>query len=531
METDPPHPPSHISTNDSPPSLSNDPSASEHDTLFLDETPEFPLDLKQIAQLQKSDPAYKDIILHLENPSHPPPQLGKVITSSFCLGDDNELYYISEHTSRPFSPLKCLAIPKTLQPLIISLCHDAFSHNSVNKTITRVKNLYYWPSLHRDIENYVSNCLTCVLRNTNSFSLPSGHLPVPVLPMLDLSFDILHMTPSHENYTKILGVTDQLTSYLCLYPLKQETSEAIADVFLTQHIPHYGFMRTLHSDSARVNTSEILNHIFSSLGIKRTNSTPNWSQGNSIQERNFRNVNRYLSTLCHDDPKSWPKFLGAAQLTHNTSFHSSLQDNPFFLTHGFDAHSPTEMILGSPQANSTPPFSLSQTQERLLTALARARQNLIQARIEQARASDLKRHAKNLRLDPGTPVCLKIDNFPTHNEKKLSLRFAPDYVVVRMVTPFQVEIQHRLTGKVKRVHPSKLKLQPNDSVLLPTSQLPTSPLSKRPSSSQTSQASQESSPPPKLRRSNRKRKSVSIETILQIASILRPKSFSPFSLK
>ena len=445
--------------------------------IITEDLPPFPIDLATVADLQRKDDDFKDIILHLENPSHPAPAVGKVVRAAFCLGDHGELYYLPEQTRPLFIP-RCLAVPTPLRPAIISLSHDALAHAGFEKTLSRLQSSYYFPGMYTQVKDYIEACIVCVLRSKSCAKAPLQHLPIPHSVMSTLSFDVLHLPPDHEGrYSKVLGVVDLLSSYLCLYPLKDESSASIANVFLSQHIPRHGFFHHLFSDSAKANCAKVLNLIFERLGVRRSTTTPHWSPANGKIERCFRFVQDHLARVTHQDRQSWPIFLDTIAFLHNTSRSSTLKETPFFIVHQRDPLGPADVLIGH-STDSVPADSLtglSKAQQRLFRTIDLIRQRLKESQSENEERYNERCHTTNQVYAPGDPVCVQVESFPTHNDRKLSLRFEPDWVVEEVTSPVTYIIRHRLTGKRKSTHASKIKIQPRESILDVTSVLPAEP--------------------------------------------------------
>lgn len=62
---------------------------------------------------------------------------------------------------------------------------------SVTKSMSRAKNIFYWPATLNDVEQYIANCRTCELYrsvNKNNKSIPRS---ITRLPFEKVAVDIL----------------------------------------------------------------------------------------------------------------------------------------------------------------------------------------------------------------------------------------------------------------------------------------------------------------------------------------------------
>ena len=74
---------------------------------------------------------------------------------------DNLVYYISSVND---DPCLRLYVPKHLRSSVILQYHDQNGHMGIQKTLDSIRQKYYWPNLFKEINGYVSNCITCKTR-------------------------------------------------------------------------------------------------------------------------------------------------------------------------------------------------------------------------------------------------------------------------------------------------------------------------------------------------------------------------------
>ena len=100
---------------------------------------------KEIAEI-------KDQLLHDKE--------NKNVQNKFIL-IDNIVYYISSPDNE--ATLR-LYIPKHLKEAVVKEFHDNF-HMRIEKTYDLIRQKYHWPKLFKELNNYVSTCVTCQKRN------------------------------------------------------------------------------------------------------------------------------------------------------------------------------------------------------------------------------------------------------------------------------------------------------------------------------------------------------------------------------
>ena len=99
---------------------------------------------------------YKRQVREQKNDIYCQEQLSKSPNDNFITDNDGLLYLNENSNTR-------LVVPKTLIQSTIEQHHDTvFSgHQGIKKTIGIIKQRYYWPSLAKDIEDYISKCVSC----------------------------------------------------------------------------------------------------------------------------------------------------------------------------------------------------------------------------------------------------------------------------------------------------------------------------------------------------------------------------------
>ncbi|UYV78565.1 K02A2.6-like, partial [Cordylochernes scorpioides] len=148
-----------------------------------------------------------------------------------------------------------LVVPKKRRKEIMSEYHNHMlnGHLGVARTTYRLKNKYYWPSMLKDVSEFVKTCHLCQSRK-GSNHLPSGLLqPIPPAnyPFERIGIDFVGPLPSAKRRRKWIIV---LTGYYTKYAETKAVSEATVkevSTFLNEHINlRHGAPRFLISDRA-----------------------------------------------------------------------------------------------------------------------------------------------------------------------------------------------------------------------------------------------------------------------------------------
>jgi hypothetical protein len=94
-------------------------------------------------------------------------------------------------------------------------------HRGVARTLELVSRLYWWPTLRRDVNQYVRTCDTCQRFKPSNQAQPGlrQSLPVPEARWESVSFDLVTgLVKTARGSNAVLVFVDRLTKYIHLVP-------------------------------------------------------------------------------------------------------------------------------------------------------------------------------------------------------------------------------------------------------------------------------------------------------------------------
>jgi hypothetical protein len=123
---------------------------------------------------------------------------------------------------------------------------------------------YFWPKIRRDVECYVSRCMTC--NKAKSRLNPHGlYIPLPVssVPWEDISMDfILGLPKTKRGRDIIFVVVDHFFKMAHFIPChKSDNASHVADLFFTEIIHLHGVPNTIVSNR----DAKFLSHFWRTL--------------------------------------------------------------------------------------------------------------------------------------------------------------------------------------------------------------------------------------------------------------------------
>lgn len=186
-----------------------------------------------------------------------------------------------------------IIIPYKARKIILKLLHE--SHMGITKTKNRAKNLYYWPGMLNEIEQFIISCKTCELyRSSNRKNKLINH-EVPKLPFEKVATDIL----SYGN-TDYLVLIDYYSKWIELKKIKNKTAPYISKK-LKSIFSRYGIPKILMADNMPFDSYEFKN--FAKLwNFKIVTSSPEYAQSNGLAEKAVH-IAKQILRKCLKDQK------------------------------------------------------------------------------------------------------------------------------------------------------------------------------------------------------------------------------------
>ena len=369
-----------------------------------------------------------------------------------------------------------LVVPKAYRTRALVGCHDDVGHQGRMRTLSLLRERFYWPGMQTEAMQHVQQCTRCLRRKTPSHVAPLQ--PIHVAQPLELvHMDYLSLEPSKGNIENVLVITDHFTRYALAYPSKTQTAQATARILWDNFICHYGFPEKFNSDQGRNFESDLIKELCKIAGVKKLHTTPYHPQGNGQCERFNSTLCNMLGTLSEEEKSDWKSYLGCMTHAYNCTKHASTTYSPYYLMFGRHPRLPIDVEFGLPKSNSGDNSSKSRYVQKLRRRLNYAFQKATKVANQQASKykSSYDKSIKGPQLQEKDLVLVKI--VAHKGRHKLQDKWEPEeYVVVEQPiagTPVY-RVQPVTGGNIKTLHrnlllPLGVKLEPDydsdDSIL------------------------------------------------------------------
>jgi hypothetical protein len=141
-----------------------------------------------------------------------------------------------------------LVLPVAHIPTVLQALHDDMGHPGKDKTLSLLRDRFYWPGMYKDTKSWIEQCGICLQRKTPT-NQRASLVPIATSSPLELAcVDFFTLEKSKGGYQHILVITDHYTRYAQAIPTKSQLAKPTAEAFFNHFIVHYGIPKRIHSD-------------------------------------------------------------------------------------------------------------------------------------------------------------------------------------------------------------------------------------------------------------------------------------------
>ena len=163
--------------------------------------------------------------------------------------------------------------------------HDDLGHQGRDRTISLLRQRFFWPGMNRFVKEKVKACDRCIRRKTPHVKAAPLVNISSSAPMELVCIDYLSLERSKGGFENILVITDHFSRYAQAIPTRNQTAQTTARVLFENFFLHYGFPAKLHSDKAANFESKVIKKLCEIAGVLKTHTTPYHAMGNGLVER------------------------------------------------------------------------------------------------------------------------------------------------------------------------------------------------------------------------------------------------------
>ena len=360
--------------------------------------------------------------------------------------------------------------PKVSRSDIMHHLHDGIAggHLGEAKTLSRLRERFYWPGHASDVRMWCKTCSHCAARKnpTHTRRAPLQSM-LAGYPMQIVAVDIVGPFPSGESgNTYVLVASDYFSRWVEAYGIPNQEAVTVATKLVDELFCRFSIPEQIHSDQGRQFESNLVQEICKLLHVNKTRTTPYHPQSDGLVERFNRTLISMLATTVHELSVEWDKCLKKVCMAYNTSVHPSTGFTPFFLMFGRQAKLPLDIIYGSTPTDPQPVHEYAKNLKRSLEdAYSRVREHLGTTVERQKEVYESKVHGKPFEI--GDLVWLHNPVVGRGMARKLHCPWSGPFKIIKKLSSVVYRIQDTRRARKNRkvVHFDRLKPCPENTRL------------------------------------------------------------------
>ena len=273
-------------------------------------------------------------------------------------------------------------VPEVCRRSVVQAYHDMATagHRGEEAMVKQIRMYYNWPSVRRDVREYVQACLKCWLAKTPA-SARSGLLVqwgtrVEKFTVVHIDFvgPLPFVGKNDEKY--VFTMKDRGTGMIEAVPLAHKSAEMAASAVWRYWFCRFGIPKMLVSDQDAAFGGQLFRSLSEQLGYDISRTTAYHPQSNGLLERDHRTFKAFLSTCCLGTPTMWPERLSSFCFVVNSTPRDHFTYSPFFLAFGVDPRLPAVALDKNIQVHDIDEYVAG-----LLLQLSEAREAVIRERV------------------------------------------------------------------------------------------------------------------------------------------------------
>ena len=220
-------------------------------------------------------------------------------------------------------------------PEFLSLVHVIHGHPGVATTLILVRERFFWPTMARDVREYVLSCRCRMRKRSNSQRV--AMLPERAIePWEVMEIDLMSVgTESLSGNRYLLLVVDKASKFPFAFPLPSKQAEEVAR-HLLQLCLTFGVPRVVRSDGGGEFEARCIQHLCRWLKADIQHGPAEHPRGQGAVERLGGWIQDVLSELCVPWPERWDEYVSLACWIKRTMHDPTLPCNmsPFEILFG-----------------------------------------------------------------------------------------------------------------------------------------------------------------------------------------------------
>ena len=264
----------------------------------------------------------------------------------------------------------------------------------------------YSPNLSELVLQYVSNCQDCI----RAKPIRKAAITPPLQQIYDpcngpediLEIDLVGELPPANGFTHILTACDYFSRYLFAIPIRKPDTKSVVEALMQIFTQHSYVPKTILTDKGTTFTSQLLNALMESAGIKIEHASVKHAQTIGMVERSHQKLKQILKINISADSPQWHKNVNMAVMAHNTTYHQAIRCTPTEVFHGRVPFNALDVKFGHPLTEQRNTTDVTRILDNMNKKFQQTHDNIIEAFHKYKNYYDRKAQASPLKVNDFT---------------------------------------------------------------------------------------------------------------------------------
>ena len=266
------------------------------------------------------------------------------------------LLFLNLTPSNSTETISMFVVPARKCQAAINGCHQSAGHQGRDRTLSLMKERFWWPGMSWELVMAMSNCGCCKQFEAKP-QIPGMQPIICTEPMKLVHIDYVGMEVTVSTQEKlmvknVLVIVDHFTRYVQAYVTRNQTERTTARVLYDEYFSMFGFPQRLMSDQGTGFTSKVIAAMCSLLGIEKIWTTPYHPQSNGSAKRVHQTLRRMIGKLDLEKHQKWPVHLGSVLIAYNATRSLVTGYSPYYLMFGRRPRLPIDLLFPTHQEHN-----------------------------------------------------------------------------------------------------------------------------------------------------------------------------------
>ncbi|KII70031.1 hypothetical protein RF11_01336 [Thelohanellus kitauei] len=250
---------------------------------------------------------------------------------------DLDIKQENDENIKKVKELLSITIPHHVRYDLFKYFHrQSISHFGINKTLSAILEVAYWPYIKQDIIEWINQCPSCQIDKSKNFKPRCSLRQIATDPSTD-PWEVYFTGPlpsTNSGNKYIIVFINAFTKWVDAKAVLDQTVQTASKALIEPMVSRFGIPHQIHYDQGKHFESSVFQGICSSSGIKKSHTTPCHPSGNGLVERQNRTIKEMLRHHVNSHRSNWDEHLHKVLLATRIAKHLSTRFSPADLTYG-----------------------------------------------------------------------------------------------------------------------------------------------------------------------------------------------------